>query len=307
MPTRGPQARTRPIAVVLSLVCASVACRRAASEPPPVATPRVTVQDASVPRGSVIDVHYRFEVAPDAPPFGESYTVFVHAFDKYGNRIWTGDHEPPTAATQWKAGSVVEYTRPMMVPKGAPLGPVSLEVGLYSPRTGTRLPLAGRVGDRRSYRVASFDVVEKPLSESDVRFVSGWYESEAPEDAQGAEWRWSKRTAMLSARNPRHDAVFVVDVDQPLQTGAGAQSVEIQIGTSRIGGFTVPPGVRARQRVPVTATQLGDADVVRFTLSVDRTFTPAGHAGASSADRRELGIRVFSVSLEPVSGASSTP
>jgi hypothetical protein len=250
-------------------------------------------------------VHYRFEVAPNAPAFGERYTVFVHVFDRDGNRVWTSDHEPPTATTQWKAGSVVEYTRPMMVPKGAPLGHVTLEIGLYSPRTGMRLVLSGTEGDRRSYRVASFDVAPEQLSEFDVRFDRGWYAAEAPEDAQGAEWRWSKGVATLLARNPRRDAVLIVDADQALQTGAAPQRVEVQSGASPIGSFLVPAGTRQRQRLPVTAAQLGAADEVRFTLSVDRTFPEPRPSGATSGDQRELGIRVFSVSLEPTSEASS--
>ena len=38
---------------------------------------------------------------------------------------------------------------------------------------------------------------------------------------------------------------------------------------------------------PVTAAQLGSADVTELVIDVDRTFTPGG------SDTRELGIQVF--------------
>jgi hypothetical protein len=195
----------------------------------------------------------------------------------------------------------------MTIPRGAKLGRVTLEVGLYSPQTGKRLPLAGAEGERRSYRVASIDVMPERESATDVRFVSGWYEVEAPEDAQGTEWRWSKRTATLSAANPRQDAVLVLDVDQPLATGSDPQHIEIHNGAAPIGSITVTPGTRMRYALPVTAAQLGDADAVRFTLAVDRTFIPARLKGAASADQRDLGIRVFSASLEPAPQPSRQP
>jgi hypothetical protein len=305
MMTPGFGQRVR-LAIAAIAVLSLAACARHAAEPP-VATPSVSLPAPSAPRGGVVDVHYRFAVSPDAPPFNERYTVFVHVTDADGNRAWTSDHEPPTAATEWKPGSVVEYTRPMSIPRGAKLGRVSLEIGLYSPQTGKRLPLEGTEGDRRSYRVASFDVVRERVSGTQVTFTSGWYDAEAPENAQGAEWRWSKRAATLSARNPRHDAVLVLDVDQPLTTGSEPQHVQIHNGAAPIATITVTPGTRTRFTVPVTAMQLGDADAVRFTLAVDRTFVPARVTGAGSADQRDLGIRVFSASLEPVSEASRQP
>jgi hypothetical protein len=294
------------VGVVLTLVCVSAACRRNA-DGPPVATPSVTIQNTTVPRGRPIDVHYRFEVAPAAPAFTERYIVFVHVLDEHGNRVWIGDHEPPTAVTQWKPGSVIEYTRSMMIPRGAPPGHVTLEVGLYSPATGKRLTLSGSEGDRHSYRVASLDVVREQRSGADVVFISGWYESESPEDAQGNEWRWSKRTATLSVHNPQRDAVLVIEADQPLATGTEAQTVEIQSGASRIGSFTVGAGERKLYRLPVSAAQFGGADVVRFTLSIDRTFTPPRPSGSSRGDQRELGIRVFSASLDAGAEPSSAP
>ena len=51
-----------------------------------------------------------------------------------------------------------------------------------------------------------------------------------------------------------------------------------------------PPVVR---KIPIAATQLGDADMVELRLVVDKTFVPALEAGSASGDSRELGARVF--------------
>jgi hypothetical protein len=290
---------------VAPLLCALAACTSSSSEPP-VATPSV-VMGTSAARGRAIDVRHRFAVSPTAPAFKESYTVFVHAVDSQGNRVWTSDHLPPEPTTTWKPGSVIEYTRRMAIPRNAPLGSVTLQVGLYSPTSGTRLTLAGTDGGRHAYRVGSLEVLREQPSPSDAFFLDGWWNVEAPEDAQGLEWHWSKRTATLSIRNPRADAVLVIDADQPIKTGSGAVQVEVHAGATRIGSFTVASGERRAHRLNVTAAQLGQANVVRFTLSVDRTFTPARLPGSSSSDSRELGVRVFSVSVEPAAAAIPQP
>lgn len=287
------------------LVCALAACTSSSSEPP-VATPSV-VMGRSAARGSAIDVRHTFAVSPTAPAFQESYTVFVHAVDSGGKRVWTSDHLPPEPTTTWKPGSVIEYTRRMTIPRSAPLGSVTLQVGLYSPASGTRLTLAGTDSGRHAYRVGSLEVLPEQSSTSDAGFVDGWWDVEAPEDAQGVEWRWTKRTAMLSIRNPRADAVLVIDADQPIETGNSAVQVEVHAGATRIGSFTVKSGERRVHRLNVTAAQLGQGNVVRFTLSVNKTFTPARLPGASSSDSRELGVRVFSASVEPAAGAIPQP
>jgi hypothetical protein len=91
-----------------------------------------------------------------------------------------------------------------------------------------------------------------------------------------------------------------IEADQPIETGSGAVEVQVHAGATAIGTLTVAPGPRRVHELIATAAQLGDENVVRFTLSVGRTFTPARLPGSSSSDSRELGVRVFSMSLEPM-------
>src|SRR5262245_30323686 len=95
--------------VSLALVGSIVACYRTLDEARPLATPSVKLSRPNAAVGSPIEMTYTFAVAPDAPPFTEDYTVFVHVLDKDRDQMWGDDHQPPTPTTQWKPGSTVEY------------------------------------------------------------------------------------------------------------------------------------------------------------------------------------------------------
>jgi hypothetical protein len=69
------------------------------------------------------------------------YTVFVHLLDPAGQPLGGADGPPvngqyPTSA--WLPGETVADRRPLRLPPGA-----SLEIGLYLPASGERLPLTG--------------------------------------------------------------------------------------------------------------------------------------------------------------------
>ncbi len=50
-------------------------------------------------------------------------------------------------------------------------------------------------------------------------------------------------------------------------------------------------------RVPITAAQLGAADMTDIRIELDKTFVPA-KLPAGGRDARELGIRVYHVFVE---------
>ena len=281
---------------LLILCAALVGCSRGGDEAP-VATPVVSIATTDVSAGRAVDVTYRFAMSANARPLQEDYTVFVHVYDEGGTRLWTGDHQPPTPTREWKPGAVVEYTHPMLVPRRAKDGKMFVDVGLYSPRSGERLPLAGKGNGMRSYRVATLTVRPRPVAAPAV-FVDGWHGIEAPEDAQGIEWRWSKREAVVLLRNPRRDSVLVVELDQPVAALPAPQQVEIRHGTEIADSFSLPPGQHEVRRVRLLSSQLGDSAIVPFTVAVDKTFVPASLPQTSSSDTRELGVRVFDVYFE---------
>ena len=79
-----------------------------------------------------------------------NYTVFTHLIDSRG-RLWAGwDSQPvegwyPTP--QWEVGEVVRDEYHIPVNDQAPAGSYQIEVGMYDPTTGERLPLLDRRGN----------------------------------------------------------------------------------------------------------------------------------------------------------------
>jgi hypothetical protein len=218
--------------------------------------------------------------------------------DREGDLLWTDDHQPDRPVGQWKAGETIQYTRTVFVPKLSYVGPISVDLGIYSPRTGDRLPLGGQSVGMRAYRVAQFN---KRDAGNDVFLVfkNGWHDTEVADPSSGIEWQWSKKEAVLSFRNPRRDIELFLDVDQPVTVISPPQHVELHIGPSVVDSFDLPPGQRTLRRVNLSAAQLGGADTVELTIIVDRTVIPATIPSLKSGDSRELGIRVFHAYVEP--------
>jgi hypothetical protein len=279
------------------LALCAAACSKPPDVAPPVATASVTLSRSEAPVGSPIDVTYRFVVAADAPPFGEDYLVFVHFLTSDGTLMWTDDHLPPTPTMQWKPGSTIEYTRTVFVEKFPYVGETRVQLGLYSPESNSRLPLGGEDAGGRAYRVATFQMTLQ-ASNVFVVFKDGWHDTEVADDGR-IEWQWLRKQGALTFRNPKRDVDVMVVADMPVQAFAEPQRVEVRIGTSVVDTFALAGGQRELRRIPLTASQLGGAESVDLTLSVDKTFVPAAIPQLRSSDARELGIRVFRVHIEP--------
>ena len=288
---------TRFLAALLALTLVSTACSRTEETAPPVATPSVTLSTSDAAIGSPVDMTYRFVVAKDAPAFAEDYTVFVHFVDADGELMWNDDHRPEPSTREWKPGATIEYTRTMFIPKFPYTGQTYVDVGLYSPQTGARLPLGGNDQGMRSYRTAAFNL----RLQSDNVFVvfnNGWQDTEVSDEA-GLEWQWLQGEGTLSFRNPRRDATFFLQLDQPVKALPEPQRVELRIGSTVVDSFTLPVGVRELRRIPITAAQFGDGETVEMTVAVDKTFVPSSIPELRSSDPRVLGVRVFRAFVQP--------
>jgi len=284
-------------AFVIAL-CAS-SCSGANDGGTPVATPTVTISTKTAAIGSPIEMQYRFAVAADAPAVNEDYWVFVHFIDSDGELMWTDDHEPPTPVRQWKPGQTVEYTRTMFIPKFPYVGQTRVEIGLYSPGSGERLAMTGKTPGQRSYEVGAFDM----RLESDDLFVifrDGWHATEVAGEAAGLTWQWSRKDATLTFPNPKRVVELFLQLDQPVAAFSMPQQVEIKTATEAVDRFPLPPGRTELRRVKLSAGQLGTADTVELTLSVDRTFVPATLPELKINDPRELGVRVFRAFVQPI-------
>jgi hypothetical protein len=250
-----------------------------------------------VASGMPVELAVRFAVAPDAPPFQEDYTVFVHVVDDDGRMIGTADHTPPTPTRQWKAGSTIEYKHAGYAPVSDHVGEATFVVGLYSTSSGERLPVGGEIVEPRAAKAGSFEMRERtePFA---VVFRDGWHPREAPRTS-GLEWRWSMKSGRLTFANPKRDSELTLDLDQPAKVFPVPQHVEIRLGDALVDEFDLEPGTPAVRRIALSQSQMGEGQEVELTVVADKTFVPARFAGLQSADTRQLGVRVFRAFLQP--------
>jgi hypothetical protein len=171
------------------------------------------------------------------------------------------------------------------------VGEASIQVGLYSMSNQKRLPLAGEDVGQRAYRVARIQL--QPQTENIFTiFKDGWHPAESAEHNASVEWQWTKRDATLSFKNPKKDALLYFDVDSPDSVPHDPQQVQVSLNDQPVAELTLKPADHVLKRIPLTAAQLGTAEMSELRISVDKTFVPA-LATANSKDPRELGVRVF--------------
>jgi hypothetical protein len=271
-------------------VCSAASCSSAEDTDPAVATAEVSLSRSRVPQGSPVDVTYRFTIA-DVPPAG-SYRVFVHVVDADEELMWTDDHDLPGYPDGWEAGQTLEYSRTMFVPMYPYVGASKVLVGIYETATNGRLKLANPDRGDRSYRVADFELL--PQTENVyLIYRDGWHPAEAAAGNPGVEWKWTRKEATVAFRNPKQDATFILQVDNPAAASGAASEVDIRLGDRSLAVLPVGPGDAPVHKIPLSAADLGASDLVEIRLVANRTFVPALEPAAKSNDTRELGVRVF--------------
>lgn len=284
------QRRNRILACVLAAVAAA-GCGRKQPNEPPVAGAALTLNHDRVAIGSPLRLTYRFDVTQNAA-FDGDYRVFVHVLDPDGEQLWTDDHDPPVPTSKWKPGQKVEYTRTVFVPSYPYIGEAKVRLGLYSPASNKRLTLNAKEISHREYEVATFQLL--PQSENVfVIYKEGWHPAEVAANNPAVEWQWTKKSATVSFRNPKKDATLYIDADGRPDAFTTPQQVTLRVAGAPLATFAADSKEPKLLTFPVTAAQFGTADMSEVVIEVDRTFTPGG------SDRRELGIRVYHIFLEP--------
>jgi hypothetical protein len=291
----------RLLAVSVCAAFAAAGCHRRAPAGPPVATPSLSIDRSSVALGSPVELHYHFTVASDAH-FTEDYLVMVHFVNPDGDLMWTDDHMPPIPTTQWKPGQSIDYTRTIFMPVYPYVGPATVQMGLYSSKSQQRLTLSGDDMGQRAYKVASVTILPQtanvPLS-----FLDGWNTPE--KSGLLTLWRWTQKDATIVFPNPKHDATFYLDLDNPSDAFADPQQVTVRLGDRTIAQFSLPSRKRELHKITITAAQFGNAPTGTLYVDVDKTFVPAQIPSLHSPDARELGVRVFQVALLPAGEAAT--
>ena len=277
--------------VLGALVVAAAACSSNAPDEPPVATPSVTLDKSSAAIGSPLNITYKFEVAPNAS-IASDYLVFLHVIGSDGEKLWQDDHPPAVPTSQWKPGQTVEYSRLVFVPNYPYIGDAQIRVGLYEPSTGKRLVMSGQDAGRQEYVVGTLNI----LPQTDSIFLihkGGWHPAEVDPNNPLVEWRWTKKEATLSFRNPRRDATLYLQSDARTDLFNPPQQVVIKVGGQPVASFAADSKDPSLRTFDIKADQFGADDMTEIVLEVDRTFSGA------TGDSRELGIRVYHAFVEP--------
>jgi hypothetical protein len=97
----------------------------------------------SVARGQTlpVDLIWRADRA-----VSESYTVFVHLVDAEGRVIADADSPPFSglfSTDRWQVGEVLRDRHILKIPNDLAPGNYAVEIGMYLPKTGARLPIDG--------------------------------------------------------------------------------------------------------------------------------------------------------------------
>jgi hypothetical protein len=277
--------------VSLIVACATLAagCAGKKETEAAVATPSMSFSKDRVAIGSAMTVTYKFVVPPTAT-FDKDYWIFVHVLDPEGEQMWTEDHLPPVPTSKWKAGETIEYKRTIFVPNYPYIGEAVVRLGMYDPPSGKRLVLNAPEASRREYLVAKLQI----LASSENIYVmwnDGWHPGESDVKNAQSEWKWSKKTATLSFKNPKKDSTLYLEYDARPDLFPAPQQATLKIGDQEVGRFSADAKSATILTFPLTAAQLGTGDTVNLVLDLDRTFKPG-------SDPRELGIRVFNKYIE---------
>ena len=172
-----------------------------------------------------------------------------------------------------------------------------MHIGLYSPKTSKRLPLAGESNGQLEYKSASIQLL--PHSENVfLLFKDGWHPAETAANNSAVEWQWTKKSATITFRNPKKPSTFYLHADNP-GTYAEPQVVTLKVNGQQIETIPVTPHVEFVHKTLLTLAQLGSGDMVEVTLDLDKTWIPSQVPGSGSHDPRELGLRVFHAFVEP--------
>lgn len=286
------------VAVLAAVVAAASGCGKKTESEPAFARAEFRINKPRVALGSPVELTYRFTRVPGSPAPAPDRRVFVHFVDANGELMWTDDHDPSVPTSQWREGQTVEYTRSVFIPIYPYLGEARVLVGLYDPATSHRLVLEGQDVGQRAYQVGTVELL--PQSENVfLIFKEGWHPAEVAQDNPAVEWQWTKKDAVLSFRNPRKDATFYLDADARPDHFSEAQQVTVSIGGQTIDQFELTSRDRVLRRIPITAAQFGEGDMVDLRIAVSHTFVPSSTPGYDGRDTRELGLRVFHAFVEP--------
>ena len=285
-------------ALILALAAFAAGCSNDDPKAPPMATPSLTLNPASVPLGNPVEMTYKFVVAADAK-FTQDYRVMVHFIDQNDGVMYMDDHDPPVPTSSWKPGQTIEYKRRFFTPVYPYVGEAMIELGLYCKGCELRAPLSGSDVGHRAYQVATFTLLPQSAGVT-VLFKDAWHELEGADTSGEGSWHWTKKDATLAVKNPKKDSVLYLKAGNPDGAFKEPQHVTVSLEGKPLDEFTIASSDKnvTLRTLSIPAAAWGTRETVELRLAVDKTFIP-NRLGASFNDPRELGVRVFRAVVVP--------
>jgi len=187
---------------------------------------------------------------------------------------------------------VVEPSRPsflkfLRVPAGGLAGPglwATLEIAAAATDTGKPTGIVD---------VEQFNA-QDPATPM-LAFGEGWQEPEY-NPATGLSWRWASGRSTLHVSTTDRDIELQMVGESPARYFPRPSRVVVTAGRRQIMSLGVSSDFAWTARVPASALRESGGTI---TIETDQVFKPADRG--QGADRRDLGLRVYSVTVRPVS------
>jgi len=182
-----------------------------------------------------------------------------------------------------------------MAAPGAFLRILELPAGLLQGETCDSLsvssPSSAPAGQRLNVAIEQFNL--QPVDAVLYGFGAGWHEAEY-DPPSGRSWRWASDAAQVRVHHGGHDLELHISGESPLRYFDDTPRVMVKAGERELAAFQ--PDADFDWRVSVPSAAVDEAGGV-VTLATDRVFVPAEES--ASPDRRRLGLRIYSLTLEP--------
>jgi len=234
----------------------------------------------------------RVRTTPSFAPIAEDNRIVLRIIDR-GKLILRDAFEPSVPTSKWEPNREYAFMRTVYIPpfidefdpsfRGAES--VELNVALGPPSGPTGGPPTGAADGQllvlhtRKLRLAT-------ASDAPVKvFLDGWSPPEPAPGEAGGSRRWTGRQARVAIDNPGRAALLVLRGTVDAAAPAG-QKVTVALDGRILEEFVPGPGDFER-RYDVGKEMLGAGPDFILSISVDRTFVPAG-----TGEGRERGVGI---------------
>jgi len=278
------------IAVAIAGAALAPACsRRKPAEVNPI-TPSFAVNRTRAPLGSAVEVTYTWTLDPSAKKLTKDYRALVHFLDAHGVMLFDDDHVPQPPPTSWEPGKTYSYTRTKFIPIYPYVGKVEVRMGLYKERE--RVALKGEDSGMHEYKVAGMELL--PQTENIfLVYKEGWHSPENHPENPSLERTWTKKDAVVSFKNPKHDVVVYLEADTCVKCFPSQPVLTMAVGGKT--GITVPieNAEVFLKKVRFKAADLGGEEWVDLRFAMNQSFVPKLLTPPMNQDDRELGLLVY--------------